>query len=68
MRGTFQERLNTKLESLKFDIIEDGWRNFRKRFCEITDSVFGKKVKNITGNVSENALSLIERRKSTRII
>ena len=31
LRETFQEQLNTKLEILKFDNVEDGWNNFRKK-------------------------------------
>ena len=30
LRETFQELLNTTLESLKFDSVEDGWNNFKK--------------------------------------
>ena len=43
MRKTFQEQLNTKLNtrklntSLKFDNMEDGWKNFRKTICEVAD-------------------------------
>ena len=33
LRETFQEQLNTKLESLKFDNVEDGWKFFRKTLC-----------------------------------
>ena len=40
----FQEQLSTKLESLKFDNVEDGWNNFRKTICEVADGVLGKKV------------------------
>ena len=31
LRATYQEQLNTKLESLEFDNMEDGWNNFRKK-------------------------------------
>ena len=30
MRESIQEQLNTNLESLKFDSVEDGWNNLRK--------------------------------------
>ena len=39
LRETFQEQLNTKLESLKFDNVKDGWNNFRKTICEVADGV-----------------------------
>jgi hypothetical protein len=32
LKQAFQEQLNTKLESLKVDNVEDGWNNFRKAF------------------------------------
>ena len=35
LRETFQEQLNTKLESLKFDNMEDGFHNFRKKFVNL---------------------------------
>ena len=35
----FHEQLNSKPESLKFDNVEDGWNNFRKRICEVADGV-----------------------------
>ena len=31
LRETFREQLNAELESLKFDNLEDGWNNFRKK-------------------------------------
>ena len=69
LRKTFQEQLNTKLESLKFDNVEDGWNNFRKTICEVADGVLGKKVKTAARNISEKALCIIERRRvCTRII
>ena len=37
LRKNFQEQLNPKLESLKFDNVEDGWNNFRKTICEVAD-------------------------------
>ena len=39
LRQTFQEQLNAKIESLKFENVEDGWNNFRKTICEVTDGV-----------------------------
>ena len=39
LRETFQEQLNTKLESLKFDNVEDEWNKFRKTVCEAADGV-----------------------------
>ena len=63
MRETFQEQLNTKLQSLKFDNVEDGWINFRKTICEAADGVLGKKVRTAARNISEKALCLIERRR-----
>ena len=65
-RETFQEQLNTKLESLKFDNVEYVWNNFRKTICEVADRVLGKKVKTAARNISEKGLCLIcliERRK-----
>ena len=62
LRETFQERLNTKLESLKFDNVEDGRSNFRKTDCEIADGVLGKKAQNTARNLSKNALCLIQGR------
>ena len=37
LRETLQEQLNAKLESLKFDNVEDGWNNFRRIFCKFAD-------------------------------
>jgi len=48
--------LNAKLESLKSGNVENGWNNFRKLVCEVSDRVFGKRVKNVARNDSENAL------------
>ena len=48
--------MNTKLDSLKFDNVEDGWNNFRKIICEDDDGVLWMKVRNIAGNICENAL------------
>ena len=62
LRETFQEQ-NTKLESLKFDNVEDEWNNFRKTICEVADGVLGKKVKTAARNISEKALCLIESRR-----
>jgi hypothetical protein len=45
LRKIFQEHLNTKLESLKFDNVEDGWNNFRKSICEVVDDVLGRKLR-----------------------
>ncbi|XP_065571512.1 craniofacial development protein 2-like [Artemia franciscana] len=49
LRETFQEQLNTKLESLKFDNVEDGWNYFRKKICEVVDGVLRKKVRTPLG-------------------
>ena len=35
VRETFPELLSTILESLKFNIVEDAWNNFRKTICEV---------------------------------
>jgi hypothetical protein len=43
----FQEQINTKLDSLKFDNTEDGGNNFRKIVCEVTDGALKKKDRNI---------------------
>ena len=37
LRETFHEQLNTKLESLKLDNVEDGWNNFRNTIREVGD-------------------------------
>ena len=63
LRKKFQEQLNTKLESLKFDNVEDGWNNSSKTICEVADGVLGKSVKTATRNISEKALGLIESRR-----
>ena len=63
LRKNFQEQLNTKLESLKFDNVEDGWNNFRKTICEVADFVLGKSAKTATRNINERALGLIESRR-----
>ena len=70
LRGTFQEQLNTKLQSSKFDKVEYGWNNFRKTICEIADGVLGKKVMTSARDIPEKALYLIKRGEgvSTRII
>jgi hypothetical protein len=56
LRETSKGQLNTKLESLKFDNVEDGWNNFRKVICEVTDGVLEKKVLNAAKNISEKTL------------
>ena len=38
-----QEHLNPKLDSLKFDNVEDQWNDFRETICEVADGVLGKK-------------------------
>ena len=63
MRETLQKQLNTKLQSLKFDNVEDGWNNFRKIICQVADCVLAKKVRNAARNISRNALSSIEKRR-----
>ena len=35
LRETFHEQLNAKLESLKFDNVEDGWNNLEKLFVKL---------------------------------
>ena len=52
LRKTFQEQLNAKLESLKFDNVEDGSNIFRKTICEVADGVLGKSAKTGTRNIS----------------
>ena len=63
LRATFQEQLNTKLESLELDIVEDERKNFRKTICEVADGVLGKTVRSAAWNISEKALCLMDRRK-----
>ena len=63
MSETFQEQLNTKLDSLKFDNAGDGWNKFRKAIYEVAEGVLGKKVKTATRNIREKALCLIKRRR-----
>ena len=62
-RETFQKQLNTKLDSLKFDNVEDGWNNFRKIVCEVANGVLGKKVKTAAKNISEKDQCLMKRRR-----
>jgi len=66
LREYFQEQFNTKLESLKFDNVEDGWNNFRKTICEVADGILGKKVKTAARNISEKALCLVTMRRGLR--
>ena len=63
MREIFHEELNSKLESLESDNMEDGWNNCRKTICEVADGVLGKKVRTAARNISEKALCLIEKRR-----
>ena len=37
--------MDTKLESLKLDNVEDGWNKFSKTVCEVADGILGKKVR-----------------------
>jgi hypothetical protein len=55
LRQSFHEQLNTKLESLNFDDVEDEWNNFRKVICEVADGVLGNKVRNAARKISEKA-------------
>ena len=63
LRETFQGQLNTKLESMEFDNVEDSWNNFRKTICEVADGVLGKKIKTAARNISEKALCLMDSRR-----
>ena len=63
LRETLEELLNTKLENLKFDNIEDGWNNFRKTICEAADGLLGKKASSAAWNIRKKALFIIERRR-----
>ena len=56
LRETFQEQLNAKFESLKFDNVENDWNKIRKTVCEVADCVLRKKVKTVARNISEEAL------------
>ena len=53
--------MDTKLDNLKFDNVEDGWNNFRKAICEVADDVLEEKIKTAAMNISEKASCLIER-------
>jgi len=44
MRETLKKQLNSKLKSLKFNNVKDGWDNFREIVCKVADGVSGKKV------------------------
>ena len=61
LRETFQEQLNTKLESKKFDNVEDGWNYFRNKICEVANGVLGKKVRTPARKTREKGLYLIVR-------
>ena len=61
MREIFQESLNNKVESLKFNNVEDEWNNFRKIICKVADGVLGKKVRSAARDISEKALCFRER-------
>ena len=63
MRETFPELFNSKLESLKFDNVEDWCNNFRKIVRQVADVALRKKVRKAVRNISENALSLAEQRR-----
>ena len=56
LRETFQEQLNTKLESLKYENLEDGGHNFSKIIYGAANT-----------NISENALCIIEKRELLRV-
>ena len=43
--------------------MEDEWYNFRKIICKVAYFVLGKEDRTTARNISENTLSLIERRK-----
>ena len=43
--------------------MEDGWNNFRKTICKVTDGVFGKNVKTAARNISGKPSCLIKRRR-----
>ena len=45
--------MNTKLEILKFDNMDNRWNNFRKTVCEVADGVLGKSAKTTTKNISK---------------
>ena len=45
------------------DIVEDGWNNHRKIVSEVGDGVLGRKVRNAPRDISENALSLAEKKR-----
>ena len=53
LRETFLEQQISKLESLKFDNVEDGWNNYRKTICEVADGVLGKSAKTATRNINK---------------
>jgi len=53
LRENFQEQLNTKLQSIKFDNVGDEWNNFRKTVCEVADVILGKKVRTADRKISE---------------
>ena len=63
MKEHFQEQLNAKRESLKFDNLEDGYDNFRKIVYEVADGILRKKGRNAARNVREDALCLSERKR-----
>ena len=65
LRENFQVQLNTKLECLKFDNVDDGGIILEKRFVKLlmVSSLSGKKVKTAARNTSEKALCLIEKRR-----
>ena len=47
-----QKQLDTKLEILKFDNVEDGWTNFRKIVYEVADGVLRMKIRNIRRKIT----------------
>ena len=54
--------MNTKLESLNFEKVEDGKNNSSKTICEVVDGVLGNKVMTTARNIREKAFMLNRRR------
>ena len=63
LRENIQGQLDTKVENLKFNSVEDGWNNFGEPICEVAEGVLVKKVRTAARNISDKVLCLIERRR-----
>jgi len=64
LRESFQKQLKTRteLESIKFEITEYGWNNFRKIIWGVADGLL-ERIKNTARHLSEKGLCSMEGRR-----